>query len=261
LIVCSKAAFLTAVSPYVESHYKNFFRFSGTSRVISNGVPDNVFAHYIKRAEKKNEKFTFAVVLTNWDKRKNGKAALLAFGEFYKQNANSSLLMLGGGQGPGEEAEKWATEHGLEKGVQFVGFLSHDKLIKRLAEEVHALIHPAVEEAFGMAVIEAMALGIPVIGGRDSGGVPYVLGYGKAGMLVNVRSCDEIYEAMEKISRDREYYNQLSQDSRAYALAHYRLEDIVKAYVCLYHDAIKYRAEQRGEGIVGRDASKAKKHE
>ena len=53
-----------------------------------------------------------------------------------------------------------------------------------------------MEESFGNTLVEAMMLGTPVIGGRDSGAVPWVLDSGRAGELVNVRSEVEVVQAL-----------------------------------------------------------------
>jgi glycosyltransferase involved in cell wall biosynthesis len=54
------------------------------------------------------------------------------------------------------------------------------------------LLHPALEEACPMSILEAMALGLPVIGGIHSGGVPWVLDAGRSGFLTDVRKPSEI---------------------------------------------------------------------
>ena len=53
-----------------------------------------------------------------------------------------------------------------------------------------------------MALIEAMALGIPVIAGRHSGGVPWTLDEGRAGLLVNVKSSEQIAREMLNLATD-----------------------------------------------------------
>jgi len=56
----------------------------------------------------------------------------------------------------------------------------HGDLLIKLAENIDVLVHPSLEEAHCMAVIEAMAMGMPVIGGRSSGGIPWTLAEGEA---------------------------------------------------------------------------------
>ena len=47
-----------------------------------------------------------------------------------------------------------------------------------------------------MAVLEAVASGLPVVGGRDSGGVPFVLGEGLAGWLTDVTDAGTFAQAI-----------------------------------------------------------------
>jgi glycosyltransferase involved in cell wall biosynthesis len=47
-----------------------------------------------------------------------------------------------------------------------------------------------------MAVIEAMALGLPVVAGLNSGGVPWVLDEGRAGFLTDVRKPEKILQTL-----------------------------------------------------------------
>lgn len=248
-IVCRKVKLLTAVSPYLKEHYERFFDYKGAIKVIPNGLPASIFEKYIPQQHKKNERFVFATCLSDWDGRKNGKAALKAFGELYEKNSNIELLMFGRGHEPGGMAYKWACKRGLEKGVNFIGLLPHDKVIERLSEEANVLIHPAIEEACSLAIIEAMVLGMPVIGGIKSYGVPYMLDFGKAGILVNVRSSSDIQRAMKSLADNKEYLYEMSEKSRSFAIEHYRLEDVVRRYTELYREAIKVsRAEKDAHG-------------
>ena len=48
-----------------------------------------------------------------------------------------------------------------------------------------------------MAIAEAMSLGVPVIGGNASGGVPWQLDYGKAGFLTDIESPQAIADTVQ----------------------------------------------------------------
>ena len=47
-----------------------------------------------------------------------------------------------------------------------------------------------------MTLLEAMALGLPIVAGNDAGGVPWVLDEGRAGFLTDVRDPSKIAQAM-----------------------------------------------------------------
>jgi glycosyltransferase involved in cell wall biosynthesis len=52
-----------------------------------------------------------------------------------------------------------------------------------------------------MSVLEAMKAGVPVIGGKAAGGVPWTLDFGRSGVLVDVRDSDAISDAIIRIFR------------------------------------------------------------
>ena len=69
------------------------------------------------------------------------------------------------------KASQWATSQGLHQHIHFRGFLPPHKLQKEL-KEMSLLPHPSREEACPMALLEAMAIGLPIVAGSEAGGVP-----------------------------------------------------------------------------------------
>ena len=65
--------------------------------------------------------------------------------------------------------------------VRFLGALPMEALIGPYAAS-DLLVWPAINEAFGMALLEAQACGLPVLAGA-SGGVPAIVAHGKTGFL------------------------------------------------------------------------------
>ena len=59
-----------------------------------------------------------------------------------------------------------------------------------------------------MGIAEAMSLGLPVIGGRKSGGVPWVIGEG--GITADVTSPQDIAIAAERVLEDEKLWERLS---------------------------------------------------
>ena len=75
-----------------------------------------------------------------------------------------NYVMYGDDFEEGGIAARWAGRKQLSQNIKFCGFLPHRELLKHL-KTMSILLHPALEESFGMAVTEAMALGLPVVAG------------------------------------------------------------------------------------------------
>ncbi len=71
---------------------------------------------------------------------------------------------------------------GLEGAVTFAGFVPHHEM-PHVYAALDLLAHPAVEEPFGLAIVEAMASGLPVVA-VNAGGVPEIIRDGVDGLLV-----------------------------------------------------------------------------
>jgi glycosyltransferase involved in cell wall biosynthesis len=85
------------------------------------------------------------------------------------------------GDGPAR-AEIEAALAPLGRRVHYAGALDEDHIAARLAA-ADLFVWPAINEAFGMALLEAQASELPVVAG-DSGGVSAVVADGKTGLLV-----------------------------------------------------------------------------
>jgi len=98
-----------------------------------------------------------------------------------------------------EDIKKYVTEEGFGDDVIFGGFVSNDD-VYRLYKNTDALVFCTLKEGFGMPVIEAMDLGIPVI---TSNQPPLDEVAGGAALLVDPENTDEIANAMFKVATDK----------------------------------------------------------
>lgn len=231
--VLSRAKRVVSVSPYVAEHLARYMFYRGSAEVIPNGMPDSFFSRQV--AERSDaDPLTFATILSGWAGRKNGQVAVEAFALLRQQYPDAKLIMFGYGHGHGEEGPRWAQERGIDKGIEFVGQIPYEKVMERLAAEVDVLVHPALEESFGMTFIEAMALRLPTIGGLRSGAVPWVLDQGKAGLLVDVTDPVEVAGAMLRLAKNKQERRQLGQRGRVFAETNFHIRVVADAYEKIY---------------------------
>lgn len=232
---------IAAVSPYVAKHLGRFFFTRKKVDVISNGLPRSIFYDPPWSSTPKSRSLTFFTILNGWAGLKNGQIAIEAFGKACKLYGPARLVMFGAGHNPGGPAECWARERRIADGVEFAGPVTHQILQNRMREECDILVHPALEEAHPMAIIEALAKGIPVIGGENSGGVPWTLDFGKAGMLVDVRSADRVTDAILKLVQDPGLRQRLSEAGRRRARTHFSIEAVADAFEGKYKEILNAR--------------------
>ncbi len=87
------------------------------------------------------------------------------------------------GDGPCKaECEKLAADLGIADRCRFVGRLSHDEVLRRMAASSVSVV-PSRSECFGLVNIESLAMGTPVIA-SDVGGIGEIFEDGEQGFLV-----------------------------------------------------------------------------
>lgn len=186
----ARARHLAAPSPYMQRTVERWVR--RPVAVLPNGIDDDVF---VDRVDHSTDGTALIAVNNGWGRRKNVSTLLEAFASVRERHPAAVLRLVGYQYGPDDVADRWARERGLDGGVEFLGELPNPT-VRDLIRRSLALVHPSREESFGAVLIESMALGRAVVGGHDSGAVPWVLDGGRAGLLTDVRSARDLAGAM-----------------------------------------------------------------
>ncbi|WP_010136851.1 glycosyltransferase family 4 protein [Ochrovirga pacifica] len=176
------------------------------------------------------------MINNGWDERKNGKSALLAFKNLLDQFPNASLHLFGSGSEKEGVAFKEAQEIGLEENIFFNGAVTRDYLLEQL-KMAHLFLHPALEESFGVVLIESMSMGIPAIGGDKSGAVPWVINQKE--LLVNVRDYSDILNKLTELIKDETKYKKLALSCYENVVNRFSSESVSKQYLDSYEEVLK----------------------
>lgn len=114
--------------------------------------------------------------------------------------------------------------------ITFSGNLSGNKKMKFISNAKALLFPIDWEEPFGMAVIEALACGTPVIA-MNRGAMPEIIEHGVNGFLANdEREFEEYMRRIDEINPE---------DCRRTVAEKFSSDAMAKAYVARYHEAIR----------------------
>jgi glycosyltransferase involved in cell wall biosynthesis len=156
----------------------------------------------------------FVLALGGTEPRKNNTRVLEAFRLLAGYRPDLQLAIVGG---------NWRgrvfDSNLVDPRVRLLGYVSQDDL-PVLMQSAAVLVFPSLHEGFGLPVIEAMALGTPVITSNVTA-LPEVAG--GAALLVNPNQVDEIAAAIRLVVENRDFSADLSRRGRARA-AHFRWE-------------------------------------
>ena len=137
------------------------------------------------------------------------------------------------GEGPLQyDMEVLVEKLGIEEHVRFMGVRSDIGVAIACA---HLLLLPSQEESFGMAALEAMACGVPVVASRV-GGLPEVIDDGRSGLLFPVGNTGEAAEKAVKLLKNPEFYGSILKEALKDAEQKFGMNKIVDQYEGLYEN-------------------------
>lgn len=122
-------------------------------------------------------------------------------------------LWLAGDGSEGDAITSYISKLGLADRVRVLGILPHARLLQLYREKaVDCVVLPSLHEGLSVALIEAMAFGIPVISTR-TGGMEELLDYG-GGLLVPPADVSALTEALERMLSSAILRAELAQTGR-----------------------------------------------
>lgn len=169
--------------------------------------------------------------ISNFRKVKRIDDVVKIFFEIQKE-VPSKLMMVG--EGPEKEiAERMCEELGIQNKVIFFG---NSNEIDKILCFSDLFLLPSETESFGLAALEAMACGVPVIS-SNSGGLPEVNKDGFSGYLSNVGDVAKMSKDAITLLLDKELLKQFKSNALATAKM-FDIQEIVPMYEQVYKQAI-----------------------
>lgn len=230
----NESSAITAVSENLKQETYKHFDIDKDIHVITNFVDTQRFQHSDKEHFKKmlapgGERILAHV--SNFRKVKRVEDVIRVF-EKVSKVIPSKLLMIGDGP-ERPNAEELCRHLGVCHDIRFLG---KQEQVDEILSITDLFILPSEYESFGLAALEAMACGVPVIS-TNTGGLPEINVPGKTGYLSNVGDIDSMAEGAVRILENDEVLASF----KKHALEHTRnfeRDKIVPVYEELYQNVI-----------------------
>lgn len=166
--------------------------------------------------------------------RKRYDLVLRALAKRRADGSRAALALCGEGEEQ-SRLEFLASELGLMH-AGAVRFLGRRDDMARVLVAADAFVHAAPREGLPLAILEAMATGLPVVAAR-AGGVADAIEHEKSGLVVQPESEDALAQAMARVEADPAFAAALGRGARERALSRHSLDAMVKAYEAVWEDA------------------------
>lgn len=126
-----------------------------------------------------------------------------------------------------------------------IAVLGNQEQVVPLLSGADLFLLPSEQESFGLAALEAMACGVPVVVSR-TGGLPEVVVDGETGFLCQVGDVECMARRALQILQDEELHQRLSKSAVERVRAHFCAERIVPQYEALYREVVERPAATVG---------------
>lgn len=195
----NKSDAVTSVSQSLKDDTLRLFNITNDIQVVPNFIDmERHVGHFTdcQRAMLASDNERVVTHISNFRKVKRIEDIIHIF--YNIQNEIPATLMMVG-EGPEKEpAELLCERLGIEDKVKFLGNSSEIDKILCFSD---LFLLPSETESFGLAALEAMASGVPVIS-SNTGGIPEVNKHGMSGFLSNVGDIDDMTKNALHILKD-----------------------------------------------------------
>lgn len=140
-----------------------------------------------------------------------------------------------------DRLEHFMSELEVENRVELLGWKAQNEVIEILNQS-HLLLAPSVtgrkgdQEGIPVAIMEAMAMGLPVISTQHSG-IPELVEDGVSGFLVPERDADAIAEKLAALMENPDLCLRMGKAGRSCVETHYSIKQLTQQLIDIYHQS------------------------
>lgn len=165
-----------------------------------------------------------------------------AFSKAFEENPNLRLLIVGDGE------LKAALQNQVHKKKldRFIRFTGYRNDVTDVLAALDIFVHPSLWEGFGLSILEAMAMGKPVIATSVSA-IPELVEHGVTGILVPPKESESLAWAIARLSHDASTRKVFGQKARETWKRLFSTHSMVKKTDSLYSELLNSSLRGSGE--------------
>ncbi len=232
-LALKKSDKVTAVSSWLQGETVKHFNYTGNIQVIYNFVNPRLFHPNQPEAEKVKQRYvkkgeTLFIHVSNFRSVKRAPLVVELFAKINKHYPGHLLMI---GEGPEHfQAYQSSVELGVSNKVTFLDSVFH---LPPYLAAADIFLMPSISESFGLAALEAMACGTPVIASKV-GGLPEVIDHGVDGFLCEKDDIDGMVNYAKTLIEEKELLKTLSENCALKPEKKFPYENLVSQYENLY---------------------------
>ncbi len=237
----NKASYLIFTTELEKIRTKEVINLKAPSIVIPNGIDTKLIGKRISKdlfyknfPELKGD--TIITFLGRFVWKKGLDILINAFSSIAKEFPNVHLVLAGDGEeGYKRKMQRWIKRGSIEDRVSFTGFLTGSMKFSLLkASDIFVL--PSYSENFGMALVEAMAAGVPVLT-TNKVGIYKEVERERAGIVVTPKP-ESIYYGLKKLLSEPDLRKAFSQRGRSLVLKYFDIKIVATRYIKLFEEIL-----------------------
>ena len=227
--IYTKSDYIQAISRFLIQRARKY-TYQGKFEVVPNGVDLEKFRKQDiqtiqdLKSELKIRPDKKVIITVSRLVKKNGLNDLIKAGQYL--DFPFKILIIG--SGPNEKKlKRLAKRLNLEERILFLGHIQYDDLPKYYSI-ADVFVRPSLSEGLGSVFLEAMAVGLPIIGPRI-GGIPDFLNDGETGYFCQVKNPKSIAEKINYVlnTKNKEEIAQVRKNIRRLIEEKYSWSNIV----------------------------------
>jgi len=237
--VVGGADMVVAVSAKIKGMLDQLTKMPEKTVVINNGFDSSQFMRIISSGSP-----GAIISVSNLVNSKGIALNIQAVAALRHKYPHIKYTVIGGGE-DAANLQQLARDLKVEDLIEFTGRVSNKKVPGFLANaQVFSL--PSSMEGFGIAYLEAMAAGLPVIGCRGEG-IADVVRSGETGLLIDPNNLDALVRALDQMLADPDWTREMGLRARTLALNKFSWQVNAEKMINLFSE-INCWSPDKGDG-------------